>query len=251
MGKRFSDFLHSFPYQDDFVEQVKRLVPSAPLDVLKPEAHARRLWLSAAAFYTTRLNNRVAARVRSEVEKALIANGRPGPPRLIGVPVRASDKCYDNRKHPGPGEMTCMTLEETADVVMRLALMQPELTHVIITSEDAGAISEDKVRDAFGGFPFRKPLHVVRYVEDVQPGTGHTNRVLKKLGKKQAQLLDSMLIVLHMQALAEFHVLTPRSTFHSLIAALANTTPGKKRHVTFPLGTWRDLNSSIGSQLVR
>ncbi|KAI0557606.1 hypothetical protein FGB62_285g012 [Gracilaria domingensis] len=202
MGQQeFRSFLHGFPHQGDFVKQVNRLLPSASEDDLKPEAHARRLWLSAATFYITRLNKRSADRVRSGVEKALQESDRPGPPRLIGVPVRASDKCFGG-DHPGPGEMACIALEDMGDAVMRLVLMQPELTHVIVTSEDASAISEDKVEKAFGHFPFRKGLHVVRYGEDVRPGTGNTNRVLKKLGVKQARLLDSMLVVLHLQALA-------------------------------------------------
>eukprot|EP00178_Gracilaria_changii_P003000 TRINITY_DN14402_c0_g3_i1.p1 TRINITY_DN14402_c0_g3~~TRINITY_DN14402_c0_g3_i1.p1 ORF type:complete len:490 (+),score=80.37 TRINITY_DN14402_c0_g3_i1:1198-2667(+) len=205
LGARFTHFLNSFAFQDDFAAQLKLLLPSVPLHHLQPHAHARRLWLSAAAFYVTRLNEHAAAHVRSGVERALNRSAKPGPSRLIGMPIRGSDKCFGDGAHAGPGEMTCVSLHDAVDAVMRLALMQPELTHVIVTSEDASAVSEHKLNevfDAFDAFNFGRRLRVVRHEEDCQPGTGNTKLVLSKLGKKQAQLLDSMLIVLHLQALA-------------------------------------------------
>lgn len=46
------------------------------------------------------------------------------------------------------------------------------------------------------------------------------------------------------------HIITPRSTFHSLIGALAKAVPGKAHHVLVTLGADRDLAASRDSQFM-
>lgn len=236
----------------DATEVLRLLLPHGTIDAntelryLQPERNAQRTLNVVLATYIVRLNEITANRTACALNRLLKRNNLNGNDslRVIGVPVRRSDKCFGN-KFDQTGEMRCVNASVALDYARRVAVANPTITHVLLTSEDDHAITSGVEKQATSGW-FK--LRVMRNYLDVPPGSGGSG--IRK-DKSMAELLQAMLITLHLQAFASFHVLTPRSTFHSLIAAVARAVPGKRDYFLFPLGEDRELQWSMASQLMR
>lgn len=203
----FKSMLHGFKDKTDFSEQLHSF---APLAVKKRlfEPHetseaSRRLWLVMSAWYLLRLNTETATDVSSVLLEIFVKTNVADFSSIIGIPLRASDKCFGDNTYPGPGEMECVSLAEVVTVAHRFAFAQATITHMIISSEDQNLITPSKVNSAQRNVTFRsRDLHVIRNPVDIPPGTGSTGRVLKKLHTNPAKLLRASLVTLHLQALA-------------------------------------------------
>lgn len=194
-----------YRYQKDFPEIIEDLVqdlkPEVARKYLEPLDNARRTWNSCASFYLTRLRDEIAADIRKKLE-VLIQVPSFDMSRVIGLPLRGSDKCFGN-KIEGPGEMSCVSLSKAMEEAHRIAYGQPMLTHIIITSEDRQAISVDRINDAQGKIPFHDPLMVIKNSFDDPPGTGNVwMRKGLKTNATFGEMMESSLLSLHLQALA-------------------------------------------------
>lgn len=179
----------------------------------------RRKWHTQAALYLMRLNDDMQSRARKALRKC------SGAGRMVGVPVRASDKCKGNG---GGGEMKCVKAMAIRDVVARVRVAQPWIDVALVTSEDKEAAQ--KVGDALRGDGW-----IVREnYGDVQQGSGVAG-VRSEDGKP---FEGSMWAILSLvcQIRADVHVLTFRSNFHSLIDMLAKVVPGKRYHFSYSVG---------------
>lgn len=208
---QFKAFLHGFQNHADFAPQLRWLLSGAHmnapdlLDAFAPRAAARRLWTAMAAWYVLRLNSATAHVVATALAHSLAAApGVVDHRNMAGLALRASDKCSGGNAHGSAGEMTCVSLDNMMDAVLRLAFAQPTISHVVVSSEEKAAIDARKVAAAQERSKFRYvTLQVLRNGVDLTPETGSLgSKGLKKIGKTQAVLLHSMLTTLHLQALA-------------------------------------------------
>ncbi|GAB0497579.1 hypothetical protein MMPV_008914 [Pyropia vietnamensis] len=247
-----------------------------------PPAAVRRAWLVAAIHTLTRLNARTAAVIRSArsaspatavcaVGTGVVAAGTVGAGIgasgsvggcTVGVPLRGSDKCFRGRGgrerrrgfRLGAGEMQCVPLAAAVDAAARLAFSQPHIDRMLLTSEDPSAIAPDAVAAAVAPTaPWAPPLAIYRAAEDIPPGTG--SKVIARRTEAAwrtptlAEVGLASLTTLHLQAAAAYHVLTPRSTYHSWVAAAAKAVPAKAADVVYPLGDGKGLTLSLVSQM--
>jgi len=219
----------------------------APLWAGLPPAAARRAWLVGAVHFLTRLHARAAADVRAVLASSALA-ACPAGECLVGVPLRASDKCYG--AHP---EMVCVTLPAALDAAARLAFAQPTITGVVLTCEDAAAIAPAAVARALAAVaPWAPPLAVHRNAaDDAPPGSGAGRPAARRDGSVPSvgEVAAAALGSLHLQAGAAYHVLAPRSTYGSWVSAAAKATPGKAADVVFPLGDGHGLKNSLKDQM--
>ncbi len=193
---------------------------------MSPSSTAQRALNTALASYIIRLNHATAQKTGAAVARVLNHYGILGneSSRVIGAPVRGSDKCYKNRiDHTG--EMRCVKPSIALDYARPIAIANPSLTHALLTSDD---VTPSREISSDGGQWVN--LHVMRNFLDVPAGSGGRN---KRRDKSMAELLEASLVTLHLQAFAGFHVLTPRSTFHSLIIVTARSTARKKEYGQF------------------
>lgn len=211
-----------------------------------PERNARRSLQIVLATYIIRLNDPTTLRTASAMKKVLKRYGIAARDhhKVIGVPIRKSDKCKAHESAP-IGEMLCVNTTIALEHARRIAFAAPSITHVLLTSEDESAISSEYEKTGKGQFV---KLEIMRNFLDLLPESGGPN---KRQDKSNAQLLEAMLITLHLQAFPSYHVLTPRSTFHSLIAAQSKAVIGKRNDMIYPLGTFRDLRNSAVFQIMR
>ncbi len=251
MGKSKSLF-YSLTNRNDSGDVLRSILEGTHIDdeqrpFLSPGRNAQRTLNTVLASYIVRLNHPTALRTGMTVAHVLNHYGILGneSSRVIGVPVRGSDKCYKNTIDK-TGEMRCVKPSIALNYARRVAIANPSLTHALLTSESANTIKGNfKANDDEGQWV---SLQVMRNFLDVPAGSGGRK---KRRDKSMAELLAASLVTLHLQAFARFHVLTPRSTFHSLIIVTARSTPGKKEHSFFPLGDFSDLHKSMKSQLMR
>lgn len=189
--------------------------------------------------YLTRLNSKTATYVRSTIENIMSFYKLDGDDfyKLIGVPVRKSDKCYNNTIWEF-GEMECVELRDAIESAGRIAFSSPSITYALVTSEDESVLNETKRHPERSTF---MPLKIITNFLDLPPGSGRNKM---RTDKSKYELMKAMLVTLHLQSFAGFHVLTPRSCFHSVIVAYANAFPGKSRYSFFPLGAQPNMEKS-------
>lgn len=203
----FKSMLHGFKDNTDFGKQLYSFAPLAVtkrlLEPYATEEASRRLWLVVTAWYVLRLNTKTAKDVSAVLLKTFASTSVADFSNIIGLPLRASDKCFGDNRYPGPGEMECVSLAEGVAVAHRFAFAHATITHMIISSEDRDLITPSKLDIAQKNVSFRsKELRVIRNPVDIPPGTGSTGRVLRKLHESPAILLHASLVTLHLQALA-------------------------------------------------
>lgn len=198
----FKSFLYGYELSDTVPGVIRDLLSDLPKQVhskyLTPDTNARRVWLIALAYYFLRLNSDTARDVRSQMQ-FLLNTSRPVHDRFIGLPVRASDKCYGNSLGE-LGEMNCVTLAEAMLHAHMLALGETSVTKAIITSEDPAAITSEKIAEAQGNITFHEPFQVVLNTLDEVAGTGAPRKRISKASN--AKLLKASLVTLHLQSQA-------------------------------------------------
>lgn len=243
-------WVHSLGYNYDARDVIRSIVGknlSAEQEShITPIRNARRTLQIALATYITRLNEMTALKTGKAITKVLSRYGLTlrDHARVVGVPIRRSDKCFKNR-YDERGEMKCIDTVTAIETARRVALAHPSITHILLTSEDLSAIATGVELRGEGKFIH---LNVMRNFLDLPTLSGDSGM---RRDKTKAELLDAMLVTLHLQAFPSYHVLTPRSTFHSLINCYAQAFPGKLKDYFFPLGSFSDLPTIYIKQLMR
>lgn len=209
-------------------------------DLLSSEKLRKRYLQFSLSTYIMRLNEWTARKVAKGMMKVLTHYNLTATDhgKIIGVPVRKSDKCGT--------EMSCVSTTRALEYARRIASANPSITHVLLTSEDESAIGPGIENTGLGRFV---RLKVMRNFLDVTPRSGAPRANLRK-DRTKAQLMESILITLHLQAFPSFHVLTPISNFHALIVAQSKAMVGKNFDQYFPIDEWHDLRRQSEHTLV-
>lgn len=195
----FNNQIYRFQEHSDFLVSIAPNISShARRRHLQTISSSRRVWTTALVYYLLRLRSTTARHIQSQLQK-ILKTDNPNYSQLLGLPIRASDKCKNN-SFGSKGEMNCVSLSEIMDRVQRVAFAAPGITHAIVTSEDSSAITEEKIHAAQTEIHVKKPLQVIRNHLDVPPETGSV-RMNKSIGTP-ADLLKASLVTMHLQSLA-------------------------------------------------
>ncbi len=142
--------------------------------------------------------------------------------RIIGVPIRGSDKCYRFENGRRQGEAQCVSLAETMALANRLHASQPWIDTVLLTSEDPEALKNSHVLpELVLGSNRPNRWTILTNSDDVQQGTGSSSSVGLRVGSNRemlpsANITESVLTTLSCQILPSHHiVLLKSSRFHS------------------------------------
>jgi hypothetical protein len=184
--------------------------------------------------------------VRASLTKCFNSD-TPDLQRIIGMPIRGSDKCYRDvvDKVSGEvvrhGEASCVTLTDTMELANRIHSAQPWVDTVLVTSEDKRTLeSTSRLEGMRLGSVAGARWTVLTNSRDVQQGTGRSGEVDSRVaavdGVSAADITESILTTLACQALPMHHIVLMRSNFGDLIDLLSKAVPGRMSGVTLNSG---------------
>lgn len=166
---------------------------------------------------------RTLQKTRALVRSALTSCFKTDSPdldRIIGIPIRGSDKCYRNGTRDGKpirfGEANCVTLADTMQYATLVHSAQPWVDTVMITSEDESAIANSRFQL---GSDRQKTWKTLFNDFDVHQGTGRSSAVYGKKSPDSSEkyipayvITQSILTTLACQALPSHHIVMMRSS---------------------------------------
>lgn len=147
----------------------------------------RRLYITALTYYFLRLNSGTASFIHSSLQKLLPTELHHD--NIIGVPVRASDKC--------DREMKCEDLSKIIDISHRIAFSFPGINSLIVTSEKESMSKEQTIHNAQNKTG-QKVLRLIRNTQDIHPESGTPCDECWK--ESPAIMLRSSLVTMHLQS---------------------------------------------------
>lgn len=190
------------------------------------------------------LSQRMQLSVRQSLTRCF-QSSNPDLSRVIGIPIRGSDKCYRTVVEEGVevrhGEANCVTLDETMALAKRVHAAQPWIDTVLVTSEEKHVIKQaHRLKGKQLNNDPNLHWNVLTNNEDIQQGTGKSTIFADDAGNehkatelKPANVTESILKTLACQALPAHHIVLLRSSKYSV--------HGQDLEEKFMLGFWLSL----------
>jgi hypothetical protein len=153
----------------------------------------------------------------------------PDLDRIIGLPIRGSDKCYHKVSGRREGEADCVSLSATLSLAARIHAAQPWVDTVLVTSEDRRVLASARSLPemALGSDKDRR-WTLLTNDGDVQQGTGRSiGRVAGGGGNTTsptpARITESILTTLACQVLPSHHIVLMKSSTFACALALPSS----------------------------
>ena len=162
-----------------------------------------------------RLQNNIKSKINDIVNKSLVKYNWTDIENTLSLPIRASDKCYQN----GGGEYWCISMEQQMNAIQRFKdkFNDTNIDTVIITSEDPNIINQYKRIKSKYKFVFND--------FDILPNTGSQPEIRKELttDKDYFNLMISVLSSMKLQMNGKYFIVRHRSNWVHAIWKIANS----------------------------